>query len=128
MSEPCDSDTLSDNVLVVDNDKAVCRVIRAIVERAGMTAFAATSPDEAIQALGQDPSSFKLALIDVRTPGLNGPETLEQLRHLCPNLPAIFMTAIDEREVALDFGVPVVTKPFSSVDDLARLIRRMVER
>ncbi len=75
--------------------------------------------------------SFDLALLDIRMPGMDGIQLLEQLRVLDPGLTIIMMTAYGAIEVAVESikkgAYDFITKPFEQ-NDLVRLLQKGMER
>ncbi len=75
--------------------------------------------------------SFDLALVDIRMPGMDGIQLLEQLRILDPGLTIIMMTAYGAIEVAVESikkgAYDFITKPFEQ-NDLVRLLQKGMER
>jgi two-component system cell cycle sensor histidine kinase/response regulator CckA len=113
-------------ILVVDDDPAVRLVLRHILEKADLTAVIAGSGQEALESLRREPG-IALALLDVRMPELDGPQTLGLMRHVCPDLRVCFLTGDpDPYSVPglLDMGAEaVISKPFAVTD----LVRRVQE-
>lgn len=74
---------------------------------------------------------FDLALVDIRMPGMDGIQLLEQLRLLDPGLTIIMMTAYGAIEVAVESikkgAYDFITKPFEQ-NDLVRLLQKGIER
>ena len=65
-------------VLVVDDNPANREVARRLLQAAGAEVFDASNGAEALEQLGLQP--VDVVLMDLRMPGLSGPETLHQLR------------------------------------------------
>jgi two-component system nitrogen regulation response regulator GlnG len=76
-------------------------------------------------------ASLRLVLMDVRMPGEDGLETLQELKRLRPELPVIMMTAFVSAETAIRATTldaeDYVVKPFD-VDNLKRLIAGTLQR
>ncbi len=89
------------------------------------------SGDEALGAIeGFAPD---LVILDVRMPGLNGPETLAGLRKQSNGIdcPVIFLTAVAQPETLESLGgvgaAAIVTKPFYPMT-LADTVRELLNR
>ena len=77
-------------VLVVDDEATVLNVAVRILQRiGGYQAVGAGSGEEALAILEADPASIDVALLDMSMPGMDGAATLEALRRVRPDLPAI---------------------------------------
>ena len=78
------------NILVIDDDPAVRMTIRLVLEREGHTVKLATdglAGMKAIEAGGVD-----LLIVDIFMPGMDGIETIREVREHQPNLPAIVIS------------------------------------
>ncbi len=103
------------HVLVVDDERGVREMLRDILTDEGYAVTMADSGETAMAALARD--MFDVMLLDVWLPGLDGIETLRQLRASGHDLPVVVisghataeMAARAVREGAADF----VEKPFS---------------
>ena len=114
-------------ILIVDDDPIVLDLLDKYLGK--MLKYAVvTVPDgrAAIDAAMKE--KFDLCIIDVRMPGLSGPETYTRLRGLLPEIEAIFFTADKEFENRMDFlrfSLPaerVLTKPITDLSKITRLI------
>ena len=78
------------NILVIDDDPAVRMTIRLVLEREGHTVKLATdglAGMKAIKAGGVD-----LLIVDIFMPGMDGIETIREVRQHQPDLPAIVIS------------------------------------
>jgi DNA-binding response OmpR family regulator len=109
-------------VLVVDDEPHLVRAVRMYLELQGYTVFGAHSGEEALEAVRDKLPD--LVILDVMMPGLDGFETLEELRRVS-NVPVIMLTARgdeDQKVRGLSLGADdYVTKPFSQRELLARV-------
>jgi two-component system KDP operon response regulator KdpE len=110
------------NILVVDDEPQIRRVLRSTLSFRGYTISEATSGEEALQLV----SKLKpdLILLDVNLPGISGVDTCREIRR-SSDAPIIMLTvrnAERDKVVALDAGADdYVTKPFSIEELLARI-------
>ena len=107
-------------ILIVDDDPSVTASLALLLKQNGHATRSASSPDEALAALGA--SSFALVLQDMNfslaTDGDEGLALLSGIRALRPELPVILITAWGSiplavagmRAGAADF----ITKPWSN--------------
>jgi two-component system, OmpR family, response regulator len=106
-----------ERILYVEDDPDIQQIAVMVLETiSGFTLCACSSGHEALEkALSFKPD---LMLLDVMMPGIDGPETLRQLRQFSEldQTPAVFMTAkVQPQEVQeyLNMGaVAVIPKPF----------------
>lgn len=69
---------MSDSILIVDDERGIRETLRAVLEDEGFTVDAAGSGEECLKALER--RAFGCVLLDVWLPGIDGLETLRQLR------------------------------------------------
>jgi len=110
------------NILVVDDEPQIRRVLRSTLSFRGYTISEATSGEEALEIVPK--LKPDLILLDVNLPGMSGVETCREIRRSTDS-PIIMLTvrnAERDKVVALDAGADdYVTKPFSIEELLARI-------
>jgi two-component system KDP operon response regulator KdpE len=110
------------NVLVVDDEPQIRRVLRSTLSFRGYTITEATSGEEALELVPK--LKPDLILLDVNLPGMSGVETCREIRR-SSDAPIIMLTvrnAERDKVVALDAGADdYVTKPFGIEELLARV-------
>jgi PAS domain S-box-containing protein len=89
-------------VLLVDDDKTVLTVSRALLSHLGYTVLVATSGNEGVEVVKKHKDEVVLVLSDFAMPGLNGMETLQVLRRMVPNLPMVLISGYSEEQVMDD--------------------------
>lgn len=116
-------------ILVVDDEPAIRRALRAPLLELGFQVSEASRGEEALQQLRG--VTCDVVLLDINMPGIGGIETLRRIRALAPRLPVLMLTVRDgeeEKIEALELGADdYVTKPFSTRELIAR-IRTAVRR
>lgn len=110
------------DVLIVDDEPAIRRLLIRALDRSGITHAEAANAGEALRLAGAQPSPL-VVLLDLGLPDRDGLEIVPQLAAL--GLAVIVLTARDateEKVAALDLGADdFVTKPFDSEELLARV-------
>lgn len=117
-----------DRILIIDDDEALCQLIRRRVAREQIGADICHSGWDGLEKIQEN--SYQLVILDVMMPGLDGFETLEQIRRES-SLPILMFTAMDDsaskvrglRSGADDY----MTKPFD-MDELAARIVSLIRR
>jgi len=109
-------------VLVIDDDRKLCRLIKDYLEPMGYDVSAAhTGPDGCEKAAAEP---WHAIILDVMLPGMDGFEVLKRIRREC-NVPVLMLTARGEeadRIVGLEIGADdYLPKTFSTRELLARL-------
>jgi two-component system KDP operon response regulator KdpE len=79
-------------VLVVDDQPAIRHILRLSLERQGIPVWGAADGETALELFREQREAIGLVLLDVRLPGMSGPETLRTLRDLDAALPCCFMS------------------------------------
>ncbi|PAW66983.1 MAG: hypothetical protein B9S34_06575 [Opitutia bacterium Tous-C1TDCM] len=114
------------HVLVVDDEETVRTVAARMVEQMGFTAVLASDGREAVEKFRAAPSRYRLVVLDLTMPHLDGEETFRQLRQLAPGIRVILMSGFAEQEAVSRFTgkglAGFVQKPFE-VGALAAAIR-----
>jgi len=118
----------SAEVLVVEDEDDVRRLVRVLLERAGHTVLEAANGVEALTRL--EAEAPDLVVLDVAMPELDGWQTLERIRDLS-DVPVLMLTArageLDKVRGLRGGADDYVTKPFGRQELLARveaLLRR----
>jgi DNA-binding NtrC family response regulator len=88
-------------ILLVDDDRPFLEAIAELLRRAGYRTATANSGAEGLDVLRREAASIDMVLLDVRMPGMDGIETLEQIVRFHPALPVIMLTG----ENAIDLVV-----------------------
>ncbi|SDB45690.1 DNA-binding transcriptional response regulator, NtrC family, contains REC, AAA-type ATPase, and a Fis-type DNA-binding domains [Desulfonatronum thiosulfatophilum] len=109
------SDTsLQQSILVVDDDPNILHLLQTRLSSAGYQVLAATNGEQALERLAEQP--VDLVLSDVKMPGMNGPELLQEIKATWPNTQIILLTAygrIPEAVAMVQQGAAdYLTKPF----------------
>jgi DNA-binding response OmpR family regulator len=117
-------------VLIVDDDPAVRAVVEMALRQQEFDTRMAATGLEAV-AIYQKQPGIDLVLIDVRMPGLDGPQTLKALREIDGQVRCCFVSGdtgeYEQREL-LKMGVAhIFEKPFS-LAELAETIRGLIAR
>jgi two-component system, OmpR family, response regulator MtrA len=109
-------------VLVVDDETDIRRLIRTLLERAGMRVTEASSGMDALRRLQVE--HVDAVVLDVTMPGLNGWQTLERIRDL-GDMPVLMLTArLGELNAVRGLRAGAddyVTKPFEMRELVARM-------
>jgi CheY-like chemotaxis protein len=81
-----------EHILFVDDEEALTRIGRKMLERLGYVATIKNSPGEALAAVRAQPEEFNLVITDLTMPDMDGTKLGAQLLQLQPHLPLIIMT------------------------------------
>jgi DNA-binding response OmpR family regulator len=110
-------------ILVVEDDRLVAQFLQRGLEEQGMQVDVVGDGREALER-GADPT-LDLVVLDLRLPGMAGPEVLRNLRDRGVATPVLILTAqdaVESKVQALRMGADdYVTKPFAFEELLARI-------
>jgi DNA-binding NtrC family response regulator len=107
------SSTNAPNLLIVDDDETIQRLLVIAAQDLGWHPVVAGSGPEALDLLSP---SICAVVLDHGLPGMNGIETLVKIRQIAPSLPVVMLTGLNEAETAVQAmragAVDYLTKPF----------------
>lgn len=117
---------MNPHILIVDDEGEFRMTLNVLLGMEGFQVSEASSGNHALELIesGLRPD---VLLLDFRMPGLNGGQTLDRVRALAIDAPAILLTAAGEAEaIARRHGFDaVMVKPFGP-DDLLRALRQLL--
>ena len=112
----------SGKILIVDDDKNICELLRLYMEKEGFEASISNDGESALKKF--DSFAPDLILLDIMLPGLDGWQVCREIRS-SSKVPIIMLTArADEKDELQGFQLGVdeyVTKPFSPKILVARI-------
>jgi len=107
-------------VLLVDDEKMVLEVGKAILQRLGHKVITAASGEDALDQYIQHRESIGCVVLDLTMPGMDGQTAFKQLRALNPELPIIIASGLAVDQVTGQFGGmqpnSVIQKPYQIAD------------
>ena len=109
-------------VLVVDDDKNICEIVRLYLDKEGFEVVIANDGQTAIDLFKQKTPS--VVVLDVMLPKMDGFQVCREIRRVS-NIPIIMLTAKDEdmdKIMGLEYGADdYITKPFNILEVKARM-------
>lgn len=111
-----------EKILVVDDDKNICDLLRMYLEKEGYTVLMEHNGIDAVNTFNsEDPD---LVLLDIMLPQLDGWQVCREIRKVSEK-PIIMVTAKDEtfdKVLGLELGADdYITKPFDTKEMIARI-------
>ena len=123
--------TGTETVLLVEDEEALLKMGKMMLEELGYTVLTADSPNEAIKLAEQYAGDIHLILTDVVMPEMSGRDLQKRLSDLRPGIKCLFMSGYTANVIAhrgiLDEGVHFLQKPFF-MNDLAAKVRKAMEK
>jgi DNA-binding NtrC family response regulator len=116
------------NVLIVEDEPKMQRLLELNLSEEGYTIRAAADAETALSHLRQEKAD--IVVTDLKLPGMNGLEFLHEIKRMDASLPVILMTAFGTVETAVEAmkagASDYVLKPFS-MDELKLVIRKELD-
>jgi DNA-binding NtrC family response regulator len=116
------------NLLIIDDDKANCLLIKAIFSAEGIDVVAAHDGQSGIECARSHPPD--VLVLDLRLPGMDGLEVLAKLKQELPALPVVMLTAHQDVKTAVratQLGAfDYLTKPFHN-EEIVVVVRRALQ-
>jgi len=119
-----------EHILIVDDEVAIVKMEKEMLESLGYRVTAFTSSPEALRKFQESPDSFSLVITDVTMPDMTGIELMERLRAIKQETSIIFCTgfsAMINHEKAKHLGIgKYLMKPVLK-RDLAVAVREILD-
>jgi two-component system, cell cycle sensor histidine kinase and response regulator CckA len=120
----------AETILLVEDEDAVRRTIRAALRRAGYTVLEARGGPQALRIAVGDAASIDLVITDVIMPVMSGPELVERLARQRPGLKVLYLSGYTDdavvRHGVLQAEVSFLQKPFN-MTALATKVRQILD-
>jgi two-component system response regulator PilR (NtrC family) len=121
--------TRKGTLLVVDDEEIMREILETLLTREGYDVKLASSGEEGLEIARAVP--VDAAVVDIMMPGINGIETLDELRRIDEDLAVVIITAYASVESAISAmksgAFDYITKPFKN-DEVLVVIRNALER
>ena len=116
-------------ILVVDDDRSICRLMDSILEMEGYVHRIAANGAQARQAIAEE--SFDIVVSDIYLGDASGLDLLELTKECQPDAEVVIMTAHGSVETAVHAvhrgAFDYISKPFA-VDSMLEILRRIEEK
>ena len=116
-------------VLLIDDDPAVLTVLEALLQQGGFRSVSVGSAQKALDLL--DTLPFDVILSDVKMPGMDGIETLREIKKKKPLVEVIMLTghaSVESGIQGMQLGAfDYVMKPVA-LDELLEKVRQAYDR
>jgi two-component system cell cycle sensor histidine kinase/response regulator CckA len=120
----------SEIVLLVEDEEAVRRLARLVLEKSGYAVLEAGSAEDAQSIVASHAGAIDLLLTDSVMPGMSGPDLARTLRSERPELRVLFMSGYTDdaivRHGLLTASEAFLQKPFTP-EGLARKVREVLD-
>ena len=73
------------SVLIIDDDKELCTLMKKCIEQEEMSALVANGGTEGLRLIDENKNLFSLVILDVMMPDIDGFQVLEKIRETSNN-------------------------------------------
>jgi len=99
-------------ILVVDDEPAICLLVKILLEHAGYAVLVAGDAETAAKIYEEHSTQVALLLTDLRMPGMTGLELADRILRWEPRMRVLFMSGSD----AATRGFGCIAKPFTRAE------------
>ncbi len=117
-------------ILVVDDEEEILNLLRKYLEKAGFNNVVTMSdPEKALELMQKE--LYKIALLDIKMPKMDGIELLEKVKDINPLCNIIMVTAYSDLNNVVDCiargAVDFISKPFKMAE-ITDVVKQCEER
>jgi len=113
---PSGHQAVGHTILIIDDEPAVLRVSKRVLERAGYAVLDAADGSAGMALFAERAGEIDAVVLDLSMPGISGSEVLAEMRRARPEVPVLVVSGYSRAEVARRLkGEPptgVLRKPF----------------
>jgi two-component system, response regulator, stage 0 sporulation protein F len=110
-------------ILLVDDEEGIQMLYREELEDEGYEVISAYTGEEGLKKFNEE--SPDLVILDIQMPGMNGIETLRQMKMKNPELPVILSSAYNEYKQDLStWASDEYVVKSSNINDLKEAVRK----
>lgn len=93
---------LTGNILLVDDDDLVLKVVKKMLETLGVTVYTATNGREALEMVRKQDVDYRAVVMDISMPEMDGLEAMRQIRKINADLPILLSSGYAEEDLLFD--------------------------
>tara|TARA_Y100001936_G_C15978061_1_gene614973 strand:- start:594 stop:977 length:384 start_codon:yes stop_codon:yes gene_type:complete len=112
-------------ILLVDDEESICITLQHELEKKGFDCNAASSGEEGIEKLNNNPCFFDLVVTDLKMPPLSAIDIITKVREINQLIPVMIITGFRDSplldEVREHHPCEISFKPFSSEEFLEKI-------
>jgi CheY-like chemotaxis protein len=120
----------TETVLVAEDDDALRKLCRIVLEEYGYRVIDAEDGEEAVNKFREHQDAVQLAIFDIIMPKKSGRETYEEISKIRPGMKVIFMSGYTADKIlterVLEERMELILKPIAP-DDLLRKVREVLD-
>ncbi len=123
--------TGTEQVLLVDDEEAILRMVKKMLERLGYQVTTQVNSIEALDVFRAAPDKFDIVITDMAMPNMSGTQLASAMTKIHPGIPVLLCTGFSEtmsEEKAAFLGIQgFLLKPIV-LNDLSQKIREVLEK
>jgi len=112
-------------ILVIDDEAAILRIARGMLEQCGYNVITATNGKDGVMAYDEKADDISAVILDLSMPGISGHEVLRQLREINPSVKVLIASGLAEdeeiRHLTSGGSAGFIQKPYTAVELSSRL-------
>ena len=124
-------ETGHETILLVDDEKVLIDIGKAMLEQLGYTVETRANPQDALNAFKAQTEKYDLVISDMTMPHMTGDTLAREIKKLRSDIPIILSTGFSEKLISEDLseaGIShVLMKPIA-LKDLAKTVRSALDR
>ncbi len=127
---PVETSPGKETILLVEDEDAVRKLVKLMLEKAGYTVFQARSGAEALSICEAYQNKIDLLITDIVMPGMSGPALAEKARKKCSGVKVLYISGYTDegaRGAAIPRGSEFLAKPFSA-GKVLYTVRRVLDQ
>lgn len=117
----------SGNILIIENEPEVRRVMEKMLRRVGFTVITASDGEAGLKQFENNSNILKLVILDYMMPRMTGDEVYYRMKRIDENIPVILSCGFNQADTLLQFGklgvAGFVQKPY----DMKKLLEKIAE-
>jgi PAS domain S-box-containing protein len=121
----------TETILLAEDEEAVRKLMKLVLEEAGYKVIEAVDGQEAIEKFRENKDSISLLLLDVIMPKINGKGVYEKATKIKPDIKALFSSGYPadfiHKKGILEEGLNFISKP-ASPHVLLKMIREILDK
>lgn len=120
----------NEHILLVDDEDAIIRMEKRMIERLGYKVTAFNSSREALKVFKNNPDAFQLVLTDMTMPQMTGDVMARKMLQVKPGLPIIILSGYSEkidRTSVAEIGIFCLIEKPARQKNLAECIRNALD-
>src|SRR6267142_4077447 len=90
----------AEKILVVDDEQSMAQFLAIVLRKEGYQVSTVSNGKDALEKVKAEP--FDVVITDIKMPGMDGIQLLQQIKKHDPSLPVVIMTAYASQQSAID--------------------------